>query len=183
MKKKLLLLLAIILILSACQPDPLTVSTNYLNAVKNGDAEAMLAEVSDDVVLVVSGDPLFHNETNGKEEMRAYMEKNSASGMVMELTGEPVVNGNQITIPNRLSIADFKAIGVEWITGEDVITIEKGKVIYDVWTLDESSRNELFATFTELQRQFEKNLVGTWRAFGDDETYKTDFRYHADGHL
>ena len=181
MKKKLLLLLAIVLILTACQPDPLTVGTDYLNAVKNDNAEAMLAEVSDDVVLVVAGDPLFHIETNGKEEMGNYMKGNAESGMVMELTGDPVVNGNQITISNRLSIADFKALGVEWITGKDVITVEKGKVIRDVWTLDESSRDELLATFAELQRQFEEGLVGGWFNDSGGTGMEAEFHFFADG--
>jgi|GEM_PF-2255548 len=181
MKKKLLLLLAIVLILAACQPDPLTVGTDYLNAVKNGNAEAMLAEVSDDVVLVVVGDPLFHIETNGKEEMGNYMKGNTDSGMVMELTGDPVVNGNQVTIPNRLSIVDFKALGVEWIAGKDVITVEKGKVIRDVWTLDASSRDELLATFAELQRQFEKDLVGGWFNDSGGTGKEAEFHFFADG--
>ena len=181
MKKKLLLLLAIVLTLPACQPDPLTVSTNYMNAVKNGNAEAMLAEVSDDIVLVVAGDPLFHAETSGKEEMRAYIEGNASSGMVMELTGDPVVNGSQITIPTRLSIPDFKAIGVEWITGKDVITIEKGKVVHDVWTLDDTSRDKLLTTFGELQRQFEENLIGGWFNDSGGVGKEAEFHYFADG--
>ncbi len=46
----------------------------------------------------------------------------------MELTAASVVNGNQVTYPNRFAIDDFKAMGVDWVAGQDVVTIENGKV-------------------------------------------------------
>ncbi len=35
-----------------------------------GDIEAMLAQVTDDVTLVIDGGAIFHNEMTGKQAMR-----------------------------------------------------------------------------------------------------------------
>ncbi len=181
MNKKLVWLLILSLALAACQKQSLTVGNEYMNALQDGDIDSMLETVSDDIALVVSGDPIFHNELTGKNAMREYLENNAASGFKLELTADPIINDNQLIYPNRFAINDFTAIGVDWVTGQDELTIENGKITRDVWTIDDVSRTKLTEVFANLQRQFEANLIGTWHLDGETESEQANFRYHPDG--
>jgi hypothetical protein len=170
-----------LLVLVACQAPSLTVGNKYMDAVVRNDAEAMIATISDDMVMVVDGGPFFSNELTGKEALRQYIQGNAATGFQLELTGDPVVAGNQVTYPDRFAMDVFRQVGVEWVNGVDVVTVENGKVTRDVWTIDEASMQELGAAFAALEALSPQELVGTWRADGGVELGVTDMTYRADG--
>ena len=181
MKLSLLLFSVLLFVLTACQPPALNVGNQYMDAVKLGDADAMIAVVSDDMTMVVDGGPIFHNELTGAEALREYLKGNAASGFQFELTGAPVIEGNRISFPNRFAINDFRQIGVEWVAGADVVTTENGKVVRDVWTIDNASIQELAAAFAALQGLTVDKLVGTWRWDGGEGIGVSDTRYNEDG--
>lgn len=181
MRRDLTLLLMLLLVLAACQAPSLTVANTYMDAVVRNDTDAMVASLSEDMVMVVDGGPFFHNEFAGKEDLRQYMESNAASGFRLELTGDPVVAGNQVTYPDRFAMDVFRDVGVEWINGADVVTVENGKVTRDVWTMDEASIQELGAAFAALEGLTADKLAGTWRVDGGTELGVTDMTYREDG--
>lgn len=140
----LLACLALLIGASACQAIGVeNVGDSYMAAVATGDVEAAMARASDDVVLVVDGGPIFQNELAGKEALREYMAGNTGAGFRLELTGEKVVAGNQITYPDRFALKEFQALGVDWVAGRDVLTIENGRVVRDVWTIDPAAETAL----------------------------------------
>ena len=182
MKKCLVLLLVVVLGMTACQERPLSVGDTYIGALQNGETEEMLAAVSENVALVVDGNPFFYNEITGKEAMRTYYTGDLASsGFRFEVTGDAEVKDNQLTYPARFAMDVFKEVGVDWVSGKEVLTIEDGKVVRDVWTIDESSQAALGAAFAALEPTFADNLVGDWRFEGGEGVGNVDFSYHADG--
>lgn len=136
--------LVLLLSLTACGAASVkNVGDAYIEAVATGDSEAMLARVSDDAVLVVDGGSIFQNELVGKEAIREYMAGNASAGFRLELTGDAVVTGNQITYPDQFALNEFQALGVDWVAGQDVLTIEQGQVVRDVWTIDPAAEQAL----------------------------------------
>jgi ketosteroid isomerase-like protein len=136
--------IALIFGLTACQATGVeSVGDSYMQAVAAGDVDAMLARVSDDAVMVVDGGSIFRNELTGKEAMRAFLADEVSAGFRLEMTGEKVVAGNQITYADRFALNDFKALGVDWVAGRDALTIEGGKVVRDVWTIDPAAEAAL----------------------------------------
>ena len=140
--------LVVFALITACQapvatPTAQSVGDAYMAALETGDAEAMLAQVSEDVTLVIDGGAIFYEEVTGTESMREYLAGLASQGFQLELTGAPFVNGNQATYPDRFALNDFKAIGVDWVAGQDVLTIENGKVTRDVWTIDPTAETAL----------------------------------------
>jgi hypothetical protein len=183
MKKYLLVLLSLllVLVLAACQARPLDVGNSYMDALQRGDTEAMLKAVSDDVILVITGDPIFHNELSGKEALREYAGNNAQVGFKLELMGDPLVNGNQLIYPDRFAMDVFTGMGVEWVTGKDVLTIENGKITRDEWVIDEQSLAALGAAIQPTNGLTPEKLAGTWRLDGGPGVGIVDLRYNADG--
>jgi hypothetical protein len=181
MNRSLTLVLVLLVVLAACQAPPLTVGNKYMDAVVRNDTEAMIVTISDDMAMIVDGGPFFHNEMSGKEALREYSQGNAATGFRLELTGDPVVAGNQVTYPDRFAMDVFREVGVEWISGVDVVTVENGKVTRDVWTIDEASIQELGAAFAALEGLTSEKLAGTWRADGGTELGVSDMTYREDG--
>ena len=179
LKPSYLWLFALLLGVAACQAAPLTVGNKYMDAVQQGNTEAMLAMVSDNVTMVVDGGPIFHQELIGKKALEDYARGLAASGFQLELTGSPVASGNQLTYPDRFAVNDFKQVGVEWVTGKDVLIIENGKVTRDVWTIDEAASQQLAAAFAAVQGLTPEKLAKTWRY--DGEGGIADLRYRNDG--
>ena len=172
---------AVLLILAACQPPPEAAGDRYMDAVVRNDADAMVATISDDTVMIVDGGPFFHNEITGKQAMQEYLQGNAATGFKLERTGDAVVAGNQVTYPNRFALDVFREVGVEWINGADVVTVENGKVTRDVWTIDEASIQELAAAFAALEGLTADKLAGTWRKDWGTGIGVSDMRYRDDG--
>lgn len=178
MKKLLFVCLALIAVLTACQaplqPTAQNIGDAYMKALETGDAEAMLAQVSEDVALVIDGGAIFHNELSGKEALREYSAGNAVAGFQLELTGAPIANDNLVTYPDRFAINDFKAMGVDWVTGQDVLTIENGKVTRDVWTIDPAAETALNAAILRsmvmgwTQTVNDKDLEGNLAMVADD---------------
>jgi ketosteroid isomerase-like protein len=146
MKTSFYLLACLVLLIGAagCQATNVeSVGDPYMQALAAGDAEAMLVRASDDVVLVIDGGSIFYNELAGKEAMRGYLADMASAGFRLELTGEKVVAGNQITYPDRFALDEFQALGVDWVAGQDILTIEKGRVVRAVWTIDPAAETAL----------------------------------------
>lgn len=181
MKRCIPVVLTLLVVLTSCAAPPLAVGNKYMDAVVRNDADAMVALLSDDMVMVVDGGPFFHNELTGEEALRQYMQGNAATGFQLELTGDPMVAGNQVTYPDRFAMDVFRDVGVEWINGVDVVTVENGKVTRDVWTIDEASVQELGAAFAALEGLTAEKLAGTWRADGGADLGVTDMTYREDG--
>ena len=181
MKRCLTLLIALLVTLTACQAVPLAAANKYMDAVARNDADAMVATLSNDMVMVVDGGPFFHNEMSGKEALRKYMQGNVATGFRLELTGDPVVAGNQVTYPDHFAMDVFRQVGVEWVNGADVVTIENGKVTRDVWTIDEASVQQLKAAFAAQKSLTVDKLVGTWRWDGGEGIGVSETSFHKDG--
>ena len=181
MKKCIPVVLMLLVVLASCAAPPLAVGNKYMDAVVRNDADAMVATLSDEMVMVVDGGPFFHNELTGKEALRQYIQGNAATGFQLELTGDPVVAGNQVTYPDRFAMDVFRDVGVEWINGVDVVTVENGKVTRDVWTIDEAAIQELAAAFAALEGLTAEKLAGTWRWDGGAEFGVSDVTYHDDG--
>ena len=181
MKRRLTLLIVLLVTLAACQAQPLAVGNKYMDAVVRNDTEAMIATTSDDMVMIVDGGPFFHNEMSGKEALLKYAQGNVATGFRLELTGDPVVAGSQVTYPDRFAMDVFRKVGVEWINGVDVVTIESGKVTRDVWTIDEASVQHLTAAFAAQKSLTVDKLVGVWRWDGGEGIGVSETTFHADG--
>jgi len=181
MKRSLFLVIALLVVLSACQAPPLAVGNKYMDAVERNDADAMMATISDDMVMIVDGGPFFHSELAGKQALREYLQGNATTGFQLELTGDAVVAGNQVTYPNHFAMDAFRQVGVEWIDGVDVVTVENGKVTRDVWTIDEASIEQLAAAFAAPESLTVDKLAGAWRWAGGEGIGVSDLRYHADG--
>lgn len=176
MKTYFLLLVSLVLVfcITACQAESAeSVGDAYMQAMVVGDAEAMLAQVSDDVTLVIDGGAIFHNELSGKEAMRDYLAGNTSAGFQLELTGETAVNGNQVTYPDRFALNDFQALGVDWVAGQDVLTIENGKVMHDVWTIDPAAE-------TALQEAILRAMVMGWTQTVNDQAMEENLAMVAD---
>lgn len=181
MKRRLTLLIVLLVTLAACQAQPLAVGNKYMDAVVRNDTEAMIATTSDDMVMIVDGGPFFHNEMSGKEALLKYAQGNVATGFRLELTGDPVVAGSQVTYPDRFAMDVFRKVGVEWINGVDVVTIESGKVTRDVWTIDEASVQHLTAAFAAQKSLTVDKLVGVWRWDGGEGIGVSETTFHEDG--
>jgi hypothetical protein len=181
MKRSLPLIVVLLLVLAACQAPPLAVGNKYMDAVVRNDADAMIATISDDMVMIVDGGPFFHSELTGKQALREYSQGNVATGFRLELTGDPVITGNQVTYPDRFAMDVFQEMGVEWISGTDVVTIENGKVTRDVWTIDEASVQQLAAAFATLESLTLDELAGTWHWDGGEGIGVSETRYQEDG--
>jgi ketosteroid isomerase-like protein len=181
MKVKYFLLFALLLLLAACQASPAAVAEKYMDAVQRNDADAMIALVSDDVVMVVDGGPFFQNELTGKEALRDYLQGNSAVGFRLEVTGSPIVDGDRVTYPDRFAMVPFEEMGVAWVMGQDVVTIANGKVTRDVWTIDEASIQELGEAFAALAGLTVDKLAGVWRWDGGPGVGVSEMRYQPDG--
>jgi hypothetical protein len=175
------LVAVLLVVLAACQAPPLAVGNKYMDAVVRNDTEAMIATISDDMAMIVDGGPFFHNEMSGKEALREYSQGNVTTGFRLELTGDPVVAGNQLTYPDRFAMDAFRDLGVEWINGVDVVTIENGKVTRDVWTIDEASVQQLAAVFAALESLAMDELAGTWRWDGGEGIGVSETSFHQDG--
>ncbi len=74
---------------------------------------------------------------------RAYMTDLLATGFQLERTGAATVNDNQVTYANHFTQDGLAEIGVDWVAGQDVLTIENGQVVRDVWTIDPASETAL----------------------------------------
>jgi len=169
-----------LLIVAACHPPLQIVADRYMDAVERNDAAAMLAAISDDMVMIVDGGPFFHNEMAGKEALQEYLQGNVATGFRLERTGDAVVSGSQVTYPNRFAMEVFREAGVEWINGADVVTVENGKVTRDIWTIDEASIQELAAAFAALEGLTVEKLAGTWRKDWGTGAGVSESSYHED---
>jgi hypothetical protein len=181
MKTYLRFVILLVFLLAACQTSPLTVGNTYMTAVEKGDEDAMLAAASDSVTLIIDGGPAFHNEMTGKEALRAYTQSQKALASRLERTGDPVVNGNEITYPTRFTSDELKGMGIDWLTGKEVVTVEKDKVVRDAWIMDENSLQKMLAAVAALQGLTPKKLAGTWGADVGEGIGVVDFRYHEDG--
>ncbi len=182
MKKRLLPLMILALVaISACQAPALAVGKAYMDALARGDMDGMVSQVADSVILVVNSGGIFDSQLTGKEAMRGYYQQLGPSGFRLELTGDPMVSGNQVTFPDRFAINDFRNMGIDWVTGKDVLTIENGKVVRDVWTIDDASRQALAAALAAQMALTPKKLAGTWRFDLGPEFGNADVRYHEDG--
>lgn len=181
MNRGLTLVLVLLVVLAACQAPPLTTGNKYMGAVERNDTEAMIASISDNMTMIVDGGPFFHSEMSGKEALREYSQGNVATGFRLELTGDPVVAGNQVTYPDRFAMDAFRDLGVEWISGVDVVTIENGKVMRDVWTIDKASVQQLSAVFAALESLAVDELAGTWRWEGGEGIGVSETSFHEDG--
>ena len=149
-----------------------SVGDAYMQAMAAGDAEALLAQVSDDVTLVIDGGALFHNELSGKEAMREYLAGITSAGFQLELT-DSGVNGNRLTYPNRFALSDFQALGVAWVAGQDALIIENGKVVRDVWTIDPAAE-------TALQEAMSWAMVMNWTQTVNDQDMEENLAMVAD---
>lgn len=167
--------LALLIGAAGCQATgPESVGDSYMAAVAAGDVETAMARVSDDVVLVIDGGSIFQTELAGKEALREYMAGNAGAGFRLELAGEKVVAGNQVTYPDRFALKEFQALGVDWVAGQDALTIERGRVVRDVWTIDPAAETALHEAMLRItvmgwaQATNDQNLEGSLALVSDD---------------
>lgn len=179
--KRLWVLVLVICLLSACQPQPQDAVNAYLAGWQNQDVETVLANVTDDMTLVIDGNPAFYTELTGKEELQVYLEENFAGGVQVEMLGKPEANGDQIVWASRFGLDAFREMGVEWLAGSDTYTVTDGKVSSFVWKINDEDLNTLLEAFATLPN-LANDLVGTWRWEPEDSSIgPVEFRYHENG--
>lgn len=154
----------------------------YFTAVEEGNVDAMLDTLSDDIVLVTDLNPFFAHELVGKEEVRAFNAAETAKGWQLQVLTPPALNGDTVTCTSQFAHNDFRAIGVDWVSGTDVLTVKDGKISRHVFTIDDASREKLGAAFAALEAALApEDLSGTWRFDGGEGVGNVDFRYNPDG--
>jgi hypothetical protein len=129
----LVLLLALPGALLAQESDPEALARAVYEAMNAGDVEVALALFADDAVLDLGAFGKF----SGKEELRAAFENEVALNASWEAS-DFRVEGNTVTFKSRYTSDMMQALGVT-LEAIEVITIEDGKIISDIWTATEES--------------------------------------------
>jgi len=126
--KKLTLLLFITILLTACGPTPQSVANSWQEALNKGDIDAALSYLAEDAVVKISpagpeGDAIL----TGHAEIRGWYETLTAGKGVTTLSNCKV-NGETITCLDTYIDEGLKSMGVDFIEGEWVATINDGKI-------------------------------------------------------
>lgn len=126
--KKLTLLLLVAILLTACGPAPQSVANSWQAALNKGDIDAALSFLAEDAVVTISpagpeGDAIF----TGHAEIRGWYETLTAGKGITTLSNCKV-DGETITCKDVYSDDGLKAMGVDFLEGEWVATIQDGKI-------------------------------------------------------
>ena len=132
-------------VLYAQETDPAALFTALADALNAGDVDAALALVADDAVLTF---PDLGYVFTGKEEIRGWYE-----GLVAQnLHAEPSdfqIDGDRMTWSNKVSIDDWRALGIAPLdyTGEG--TVQDGKIKSYTETMTPQSLAKLQAAMAQ----------------------------------
>ncbi len=155
MKTSMFTLMVVILIVAfsrgahAQETDPVSIIMAWNDAQNAGDADAALSYLADDAYIQLVPPPMEGHDGifRGKEEIRGWWEN------LYSLNGASTVSNCQVegeTVTCLLNYTDdsLKALGVESIDNELVVTVREGKIQTYTATLTEESLAALMAAMS-----------------------------------
>lgn len=177
-KPSLLALLCLFsVLLAACAPAPQKVIDAWQEALNNGnidDALSLLAE--DAVVTVVSPGPEGDGIYNGHAEIRDWYETMAASKGSTTLSGCKA-DGDTITCLDTYSDEGLKSMGVDFIEGQWVAIVSKGKIqSYTVTITPESLAKFPPPPAAEVRLTTAEAIAGRWKANTGNYVVLHEFR-------
>jgi ketosteroid isomerase-like protein len=126
--KKLIVLLFVAILLTACGPAPQSVANSWVEALNKGDIDSALSYLAEDAVVTISpagpeGDAVF----TGHTEIRGWYET-IKTGKGITTLSNCKVDGETITCNDVYADEGLKSMGVDFLEGEWVATIKDGKI-------------------------------------------------------
>lgn len=125
----LILVVALVVVLGACSrsPDPISLVNAWAQALNDGDVAKALSYLTDDaVVTIIPAPPGGTGVFTGREQIQAWYELIAGAHGIGTMTGCKVA-GNQMTCLDTYTDDDLKGMGVDFIEGEWVATLQNGK--------------------------------------------------------
>lgn len=204
--KKLTLLLFVAILLAACQPavtpqpaaipptepppSPQNIANAWQEALNKGEIDAALSYLAEDAVVTISpagpeGDAVF----TGHAEIRGWYETLTAGKGVTTLSNCKV-SGDTVTCLDTYTDEGLKSIGVDFLEGEWVATINNGKIQSYTFTTSPESLAKLAPPPTEppvaaptlspeASISSAEDVIGIWRIKWQGDPYLMEFK--ADG--
>ena len=125
----LIMALALAVSLGACSPspDPLSLVNAWAQALNDGDVDKALSYLTEDaVVTIVPAPPGGNGIFTGQEQIQAWYQAIARAHGIGKMANCKVA-GDQVTCLDTYTDDDFTAMGVDFIQGEWVATLENGK--------------------------------------------------------
>ena len=141
--KKLVLLLFVAILLTACGPAPQDVANSWQEALNKGDIDAALSFLSEDAVVTISpagpeGDAVF----TGHTEIRGWYET-IKTGKGITTLSNCKVDGETVTCLDTYADEGLKSMGVDFIEGEWKAAVRDGKILLYTFTTTPESLAKL----------------------------------------
>ena len=125
--KRIILLLLVAILLTACGPKPQDVVNSWQEAMNAGDMDKALSYLAEDAAVAISpameGDGVY----SGHAEIRGWYEPLLASKGVTTLSDCNVV-GEIVTCLDTYADEGLKSMGVDFIEGDFIAVVREGKI-------------------------------------------------------
>lgn len=137
--KKLALLLLVSLLLASCSPSPQSIVNAWQDSLNKGDIDSTLALLADDaIVTIIPAGPDGDGIYNGQSEIRGWYET-IVSGKGTGALSNCKTEGKTVACKSTYSDEGLKAMGVDFIEGDWVATLQNGKIQSYTFTITPDS--------------------------------------------